>query len=277
MNTAIRPQVLAFLQNLPKEKSEQYNKAFEYFRQLVPTDHAAERSYNAGYTERNLNNLLYDIKKKCKITDLDVLSEVVETETKIISLNPATETETDVLTVQTTEQITETVEVKPIEVEGKIREEFTFLDDENCPNELKILVADKLTAWKKYKTAHTKLAAHGNKELELTEAEIAELAEISVKSYEENQAIYDELNHYSEHKEILGKHSIFKTLKVEREVMAMTNDELHKFIGSTATYFTKKKKLLLNEKDAKVIATINEGVEERKQKLALVKKKLNIS
>jgi hypothetical protein len=99
---------------------------------------------------------------------------------------------------------------------------------------------------------------------------------MAVSNYEENQAIYDELNHYSSNKEILGKHPIFKNLKIEREVSVMTNDLLHKFIGSSAKFFTTKKKLLAREKEEKAIKKINEAVEYRQQKLALVKQKLNV-
>jgi len=261
MKNTLRNEVLEFLRNLPKVKYDQFNKAFELFRKCEPKNYNSERNYNMGFTEQNLKNILYDLQKHYNISNVEILvkaTPVVEKTTKEEKYKDNADTN------------------KKGEDNRKMREEFPFLNEKDCPNELKILVADKMTAYKNYCDAHNKLTQNVNREIELTEDEVNELTKTSVENFEENQNIYTELNHYKETKEILGVHPIFNQLKMEREVAGMDNTELHKYIGSSAKFFTTKKQYLANEKDADKIAKINIAVDLRNQKLAMVKKRLNI-
>lgn len=86
----------------------------------------------------------------------------------------------------------------------KFREDWTFLSKPNCPNELKILAADKITAWKNYTDKHPELFE--GKDNYAT-------AKYIVDNFKENRAIYEELNYYKEHGKILGKHQIFAHLE----------------------------------------------------------------
>ena len=47
-----------------------------------------------------------------------------------------------------------------------------------------------------------------------------------VENYLENQLIYEELNHYKKHGEILGKHPIFSRMHRLNEIRAMKTGEL---------------------------------------------------
>lgn len=86
---------------------------------------------------------------------------------------------------------------------GGFRHEFPFLSSPDCPQELKILAADKLTAFHTYRSLHPKLFECNTPEEELTT--VSRL----VEAFIENRAIYDELQYYKKHKSILGRHRIF--------------------------------------------------------------------
>ena len=90
--------------------------------------------------------------------------------------------------------------------EGKLRSEFTFLNSPDCPFELKVLAADKLTAHQNYKDAHKALFdCKNNQEQYLTAKRV-------VENFKNNQAIWKELDHYQKTGKILGKHPVFDEL-----------------------------------------------------------------
>lgn len=87
MSQDLKTQVLAFLHNLPEEGYEQFNQAFELYKKLPNRNKGSEVSYNRqGYKEQTLKNLLYDLKKLCGITDVEVLEGPKETENEVIEL-----------------------------------------------------------------------------------------------------------------------------------------------------------------------------------------------
>ncbi|WP_026755037.1 hypothetical protein [Sediminibacter sp. Hel_I_10] len=98
----------------------------------------------------------------------------------------------------------------------KLRDEFPFLSADDCPDELKVLVADKMTAYGKFKDSREEI----KKLLEAgaSEDEIFELAKVSVENFELNLDIYDELNYYKNEGEILGKHPIFEMTMLQKKV-----------------------------------------------------------
>lgn len=400
----MKQNVIKFLQNLPKEKYEQFNEAFELYRKSPGKNPSVERSVNAaGFSERSLENLLYDLQKLHGITDVEKVSSiqmaVVGVQMAVVSGQRAGEVESEnkkwssldpdvsnlfqtllamspeqrnawgidrqkqfgdvyellVLTVcveieevsaclktvwdyisettpASTEPIQVSTEVTPASTEANlikenqileskkedlefekadleeeleasteevenlkdelktlkslpkinaksIRVEFPFLNDAACPDDFKILIADKITAWNEYLDAHEQIFKIHSREIDGTEEETAALAEKAVKAFDENQKIYDELNAYQTTGKVLGLHPIFKKLQLTREVEEMTADELHKYKGSSAKYFTDNRKSLakaVKAKDTVKQEEINSRVAERELKLALVNKKLGI-
>lgn len=88
MKTQFKLIVLAFLQTLPESPFDQFNQAFEIYKNLPNKSAVAEASFNRrGYSEQSLNNLLYDLKKLCDISDVEVLNiqtaEILEKDVKI--------------------------------------------------------------------------------------------------------------------------------------------------------------------------------------------------
>jgi hypothetical protein len=412
----MKQNVIKFLQNLPKEKYEQFNEAFELYRKSPGKNPSVERSVNAGgFSERALENLLYDLQKLHGITDVEkVLSfqlavvrdqyaeeidsakwellhpEIAELFKSILRMTPEHRNEwgvvrqkqfgdfdsllqlsfsaeleevSDSLTkvwdyMSTHVFIDENKDVKAIEgtrpddshpgtqlndidvndnnvvnIDGKlgvdfgilkqenenlasenedlqfekeeleeeneglkdeletlkslpkidaksIRIEFPFLNEKDCPDDFKILIADKITAWNEYLDAHEQIFKIHSGEIVGTEEETAALAEKAVKAFDENQKIYDELNAYQTTGKVLGLHPIFKKLQLSREVEEMTADELVKYKGSSAKYFSVNKTALakaVKAKDTVKQEEINSRVTERELKLTLVNKKLGIN
>lgn len=285
----MKQKVIGFFQNLPAEKHEQYNKAFELYRQSEGKNEALERNFNAiGYTERSLENLLYELQKMHGITDAEKILVVVNNKhlksenEELKAINEDLESEKEDLEYENEDLKAENEELKSKlenQTPESIRVEFPFLNNEDCPNELKILVADKITAWNKYVAAHNTIAKAHSGEAPLSEEELAKLAETSVQSFDYNQKIYDELNAYATTGQVLGVHPIFKKLQIAREVEEMSTDELIKYKNSSAKYFTDNKKELAKAKetgDAEKISKIENRVADRSEKLFAVNKKLGI-
>jgi hypothetical protein len=285
----MKHKVIEFFQNLPKEKSEQFNKAFELYRQSDGKSLGAERVINAtGYSDQGLENLKYDLQKLHGIKDIEMLQVPVIKEdisSENTETNEGKNEDSEGVTVEGKEG-TRPDNADPGEAivnaaqnTVSIREEFPFLNDADCPNELKILVADKLTAWNRYKDCHAQLQKMEDGTVVATNEEMAIVANEASKAFDENQKIYEELNAYKATGNILGAHPIFKKLALQREVDEMTPDQLIKFKNSSSKYFSVNKKDLAEAKTAKdtaKIEAIKKRVKERGEKLVLVNKKLGV-
>lgn len=169
------------------------------------------------------------------------------------------------------------------EERAKLRDDFPFLNDADCPDELKVLVADKITAYKAYVKDQADLVKHANGELDLHADTAKNLAAQVVENFEKNREIYEELNYYKEHGKILGNHPIFKNLTIQREVDAMTAEECFKYLNASKKFISVKLKDI-----EKLVATKPKGyqakmteltsaIEARKERVALVKQKQGFS
>lgn len=278
----MRKKVIEFLQNLPETPYEQFNEAYELYRKSEGKNEQVERALNiAGFSDYRLEILLYDLRKLHNISDVELA------ETPVIALvSEEGDTETTGGNTEGKNGDATGNELSPeflgLQVEKTgltVREEFPFLNDKECPDELKILVADKMTAWNVYTNAHEKLAQKEAGTLELTPDEESELVKTATEAFEENQKIYAELNTYKQTGTILGEHPIFKKLQFAREVEEMNPDELVKYKNGSAKYFTDNKKLLAQaeaKKDEARVQEIKSRVADREIKLAMVNKKLGI-
>lgn len=103
---------------------------------------------------------------------------------------------------------------------SKFRENWPFLAEPDCPVQLKILAADKITAWQNYVDAHEDLW------LCATSEQCFETAKKIIKNFDQNRKILSEFSHYREHHRILGKHPIFKEQESISKIRGMTLSEL---------------------------------------------------
>lgn len=109
----------------------------------------------------------------------------------------------------------------------RFRQEWPFLSEPECPKELKLLAADKLTAYENYVNAHEKLFDCGDLD------ECLATAQEVVNNYKENRLIYQELEYYREHGKVLGKHSVFKSTKRYEHLKGLNVIELVKLAEKT--------------------------------------------
>ena len=139
-----------------------------------------------------------------------------------------------------------------------------------------IVVGKKIAAWKRYQELHAQIQ---NFDVEKDgEEALTELTAQATAEYEDNQALDLELKHYADNKEVLAAHPSLVEFRIKKEVDTMTKDELHKFVNSSKTFFSRVPKDLEKFKDDAVkIAEIKKKAADRDLKLTLVKNKLGIN
>lgn len=270
----LRTLVIALLADLPKSKTEQFNKAFELYRKSPHKNLGVERRLNmAGFTEDGLQNLLYDLKQLHQISDVEVKNYNKE------ELDPTEETTTEAIEKTSTnsnEEIKTVETIETVDESKSIREEYPFLNDKDCPEELLIVVGKKIGAWKRYQELHAQIQ---NFDVEKDgEQTLTELTAQATAEYEDNQSLDLELKHYAEKKEVLAAHPSLVEFRIKKEVDTMSKDELHKYVNSSKTFFSRVPKDLEKFKDdAEKIADIKKKAADRELKLTLVKNKLGIN
>lgn len=107
------------------------------------------------------------------------------------------------------------------------RSEWPFLSEKDCPEELKVLAADKITAWETYTARHREL--YDCESIEDCTRVAGEL----IEAYQENRSIYAELDHYKKYKEPLGVHPIWKNRKRRKEINKLSVPEAFKLATKT--------------------------------------------
>lgn len=165
--------------------------------------------------------------------------------------------------------------LNPVPESVKLRDEFPFLDKADCPDKLKILVADKISAYKKAEAAHEELAKNET-EKHLSPEQEKELSATAVENFELNELVYRELNYFKEHNEILGEHPIFAEEVAQREVDELSDNDAHKTYRNLATYISREKKNLDKAKSDETRLKIQAKIDEFQAKRDLIAKKLGL-
>ncbi|OIQ22036.1 MAG: hypothetical protein BM557_01265 [Flavobacterium sp. MedPE-SWcel] len=264
-----RNEVIEFFQNLPKSEIDQFNKALELYRKNPKHNQGLMRRYNAsGYTKSALQNLLYDLKQLYAIKDVEIRSKKT---VNVPTSTPSATTATDINDIDVVHD-----DVTDDKQEVKFRDQYSFLQEEDCPNELKVLAADKITAYNNYKLAHEELQKAESGTIEISEEEKAVLAKNVTTYFEENEEIKAELVYYQENKKILGKHSIFAKLKFERIVENMSADDCFKFVKNTPSYISKKKTKIKDAVSEDKKKQFQNDIDNRNLMLSIVNKKLGL-
>lgn len=100
------------------------------------------------------------------------------------------------------------------------REDWPFLSEPDCPPELKILAADKITAWTNFAREHERLFECATPE------QCLETAKKCVFFYQQNRKIFSEFAHYRQTGQVLGKHPVFGEVRRSRELLSAGPVEL---------------------------------------------------
>jgi len=161
--------------------------------------------------------------------------------------------------------------LQPVTEKFRIRNEFPFLADKDCPDEFKILVADMITAHDNYVQGHPALYGVANK----GNAACFEAARNVVKNFKENRLIWSELEYYKKHGKIEGKHPIFKRRREESQMKAMNLPELVNLRKNLNRQLIYREKLLKQKKGTADIGQRRIEIQEIKRKIKLVDKLIN--
>lgn len=127
---------------------------------------------------------------------------------------------------------------EPVRKMIRFREKYTFLNNPDCPDILKVLVNDMFAAYDTYKTAFAHLQAIPDE----TIAEAAAEAEKVVTAYLANREIWDELEHYRTTGQILGKAAKFKEAEAVEDLAALSDLDLAKKLSSARANQSKHSK-----------------------------------
>ena len=192
---------------------------------------------------------------------------------KSLGVKPKSQKKADIFAALSSARFERIKFVVPINVKRsiKLRDEFPFLKQKNCPGILKELVADMLTAYDNYTEAHPLLInTSDKKELEALSKEV-------VENYLENRQIWEELNHYKKTGKILGKHPIFEWVTRRGEIRGMKEAELVKLRDQLKNKIPRTKKTIADNPDHKDTAKRQQRVEQFEKELAEVNSLLGIS
>lgn len=203
-----RKEILEWLAG-PRDKSE----GAELYRRLGK-NLMLKRQFAVNFTEYVRKTLVRELTKMAGLTDEDVRTM----ERKAAFAKEIAE-RTDAIEADRAKsgQI-ERIPSIPDEAQKKIRfrERFPFLSEPDCPDVLKVMVADMFTAYGKSREARAALQAMPDTE---NGPEALALARDTVENYIDDRAIMDELVHYRDHRALLGRHP-----KV-RAAMGLDSDE----------------------------------------------------
>jgi len=155
--------------------------------------------------------------------------------------------------------------------ETRLREEFPFLADPACPDSLKVLVADMLTAHDKYVRAHAELFQVKD------EKEAFETADQLVSGFMDNQAIWKELNHFKKTGKILGEHFYFTGQKRREELTQLSIPELMKLLKKTEYNLWRNKKKLEEDPNPKFLKARQKRIAEYELDLKILNNLVNIN
>lgn len=188
-----------------------------------------------GLSERkNLAKELELVVEGTKAVDYDAVFESYKREHLVKQLEAAkealVETKLSQLDIKTKESI-------------KLRDQFPFLREADCPRVLHLLVADMITAHENFVEKQPLLHEHA------TQEQLQKLVAEVKASYIEKKEIFAELEYYNEHKQLLGEHPIFEQLEQEEEIKKLNSVDLAKKISNLTNNINRNKSKLEKAKN----------------------------
>lgn len=128
----------------------------------------------------------------------------------------------------------------------RFREEFPFLKQADCPDELKVLVADMFSAYDLYRESHRVLADTPD---DVATEETYLWAKTAVENFLDNRAMWEELEYYKANGKVMGKAKVMSELREKQEIAALTDLELSKQLGNAKSNISKGKNDLEKAED----------------------------
>lgn len=134
---------------------------------------------------------------------------------------------------------------EPVRKMIRFREKYPFLNSPDCPDVLKVLVADMFTSYDNYKSAHARLQVLADDE---TAAAVADCEKV-VTEYLKNREIWDELEYYRENGAILGKAAKFREMEAAEDYTQLSEIDLMKKLQSANVNESKHRKAVNTAKE----------------------------
>lgn len=134
---------------------------------------------------------------------------------------------------------------EPIKKMIRFREKYPFLNSPDCPDVLKVLVADMFTSYDNYKAAHARLQVLADDEAAAAVAD----CEKAVTEYLKNREIWDELEYYRENGTILGKAAKFREMEAAEDYTKLSEIDLMKKLQSANVNESKHRKAVNTAKE----------------------------
>lgn len=265
----MKAEILNTIKNPNLRDNERFNLLYEFYKQSPSKDRNLESNFNRiGFTTHNYSRLVYEVKKVYKISDVELFQHQYEMP-EIRKPWGFCETPEEKCTMSYCDEngcqnrVRHLVSDSPAHTELNqpkedtlpIREEFSFLNNPDCPEEFKILVADKISAYQRMVTGRGAL-----EDPNTPEEQRAEIAQAVAEADELNSLIYDELKHYQDTGEILGNHEIFKIHNLKKSIDLMTAEakvQRVETIKKAITATKRQKTTAEKDKDADKIAELN--------------------
>jgi len=245
---------------------------FKYGRNRVLT----QKLNMQGNTKANLEELLEEFRKMAELSIVE-FNKLMSKPVKVVSSKTATpkieEKKGPALEVKkkvVPESHAKSVEPTAAKQNVKLRDEFPFLNDPACPSELKVLVSDKITAHYNY--------LEGRKDLftAKTNKEQLAAAKKTVESFLENKMIYQELDHYKKHIQILGRHKLFERVKRLEEFNNMRTEDLCELRDNISHSIWRNDKLIKDGKNPKLNQSRTEKIENYSWEFAEIEKIIDV-
>ena len=133
---------------------------------------------------------------------------------------------------------------EPVRKMIRFREKYPFLTSPDCPDVLKVLVADMFTSYDNYKSAHARLQVLADDE---AAAAVADCEKVGTE-YLKNREIWDELEYYRENGAILGKAAKFREAQAAEDLTALTDVDLISKLQSASVQEAKNRKKVADAK-----------------------------
>lgn len=265
----MKEEIIKFLEN-----DRSYNGAIALYSKFGRNALFLRQMNLKGETEKTKEALFYELFKLTGLSGKD-FHKIMNTAVLIQSETPSSDipiSKPAAAENESQKDLPLLLDKAPVEFAKslKLRQEFPFLKEQNCPNELKILVADMLTAYYNYVEAHPKLLLAESAE------ELSALAGTVVENYLENRSIWEELNYYKENRVILGEHPKLKELAFRNEIADMTTPELIKLKDNLYNKITRTKKQITDNNKPHLSEERNMRVADFEKQLFIVKKALGI-
>lgn len=106
---------------------------------------------------------------------------------------------------------------------------------------MKILIADRITAYYTYIEAHAKLFNPNGSD------DFAVQTKTVIDNYKENRLIFEELNHYKTHHSILGKHPVFDWFKRAQQIRSMRTGDVVRTRANAVNMLGKLRRSIASE------------------------------